>query len=844
MRSLTLFLLSLVFTISSCVSTQQTQQKSQQEKDTATESKWAPAEGPLKTRWTKDVDPQNPLPEYPRPQMKRSDWKNLNGLWQYAMGAESKEPPFNTELGQQILVPFAIESSLSGVQKRTDSLYYRHTFEIPGNWEGQRVLLHFGAVDWKSTVYVNGTEVGIHKGGYDAFSFDITDELKEGNNELIVEVYDPSDDGNQPRGKQVKNPRGIWYTPVTGIWQTVWLEPVPDRYISDLRLTPDVDNEELDIRVDGEGSAAGTVRAIGYAGDKEIGRSRGKIGEAFSLPVPDPKLWNTENPYLYDLKVQLLSNGRVVDEVDSYFGMRKIEIKKDEEGQAKIFLNDKFVYQLGPLDQGYWPDGLYTAPTDEALRYDLEMTKKLGFNMNRKHVKVEPARWYYWADKLGVLVWQDMVTGSNATPESKKQFQHELEEMVTQFHNHPSIVNWVIFNEGWGQFDTERITKAIEELDKSRIITDASGWQHSGEGDIIDIHRYPGPAAIKPTSDRAAVVGEFGGIGYLINGHIWGGGGWGYQGIIRRPETYIDRYEESINRLRWMSEKYGMSGGVYTQLTDLETELNGILTYDRHFAKAAVLQFASVNKGITPYIHPTDGNFMENIEVEIMNWADNTKIRYTLDGSEPDNKSRLYDGPIILSESDTIRARSFRNGKPIGYANSRSFTKVEGKEPAQQSVDKLTQGLSYKYYESPAEDAPTYRKHWPLRGQLRGSKQVLEPTEEGAVENFVLSPKQQDKLFAFEYAGYIDIPEDGVYTFHIAADDDAKMYIGDKQIFDRLGQSPTTAYDRERIALKKGLHKIELRYFQGYGPFELNVTFEGPGIEKQQIPDKFLYRSN
>lgn len=848
MRSLFFFLISALLVISSCGPTQQAQNQKngvESDQDIISENEWSPVENPLMTRWAKDVDPKNPLPEYPRPQMKRSEWKNLNGLWQYTMGEESENPPFNEQLDGQILVPFAVESSLSGVKERTDSLWYRHTFEIPEDWQEERVLLHFGAVDWESTVYVNGTEVGNHKGGYDSFSYDITDNLKKGQeNEIIVKVFDPTDDGDQPRGKQVKEPQGIWYTPVTGIWQTVWLEPVPDNHISDLRLTPDVDNEELDILVEGEGTGTQTVRVMGLSDGKEIGSAEGSTGEEFSLSVPDPKLWIPDNPHLYDLEVQLISNGEVVDKVESYFGMRKIEIKKDEDGNDKIFLNDEFVFQLGPLDQGYWPDGLYTAPTDEALRYDLEITKRMGFNMNRKHVKIEPDRWYYWADKLGVLIWQDMVTGSNTTPESREQYEHELKEMVNQFYNHPSIVNWVIFNEGWGQFDTERITNEIEELDDSRLITDASGWQHHEVGDIIDIHRYPGPAAIEPKEDRAAVGGEFGGVGYVINNHTWGGDGWGYQDIIQKPEAYIDRYEELIHQLRWMGEEYGMSGGVYTQITDLETELNGMLTYDREVAKAAPQQFASVNKGITPYIHPADGNFIEEVEVEIMNWADDAEIRYTLDGSDPDTTSKLYQGSFTLNESDTVKARSFRQNVPVGYAHSESFKKVDGREPDLENSNDLSQGLAYKYYESPSEDEPTYRKHWPLRNQLGGDNQVLDPVSEGTTENFDLSSREQDELFAFEFNGYIEIPEDGVYTFHIAADDDSKMYIGGEQIFDRLGQSPDTAYDSERVALKAGLHEIELRYFQAYGPFELKVSMEGPNMDKQLIDNEHLYYAN
>lgn len=843
MRYLILLWLSFAIALAGCSSTQSLEKpNSSQNNSNKQNQQWSPVKGQLMTRWAKDVDPDNVLPKYPRPQMKRETWKNLNGLWQLSYDGQRSKPPFDTELEEQILVPFAIESALSGIKKRADSLWYRHTFRVPDNWDGQRVLLHFGAVDWKSTVYVNGNKLGIHKGGYDSFSYDISEHLvKDGQNELIVEVFDPSDDGNQPRGKQVKNPRGIWYTPVTGIWQTVWLEPVPEAYVSNVKLTPDVDNKQLKVRVDADHASSETVKIIGYDGKNKIGSTSGKVGEVLALSIPEPKLWSPDHPFLYDLEVQLLNNGVVVDTVDSYFGMRKIEVKKDKNGVAKIFLNNKPSYQLGPLDQGYWPDGLYTAPTDEALRYDLEMTKRLGFNMNRKHVKVEPARWYYWADRLGVLVWQDMVTGSNATPKSRDQFEHELKEMVTQFHNHPSIVNWIVFNEGWGQYDTKRVTKNVEELDSSRLITDASGWQHHKMGDIIDVHRYPGPAALKPASDRAAVVGEFGGVGYVINNHTWGGDGWGYQDIIRKPEAFMDRYKELLLQLHWMSEEYGMSGGVYTQLTDLETELNGMLTYDREIAKAAAQEFASVNKGFTPYIRSKD-KFMDEAKVSIHNFTEEeSEIRYTTDGSDPDTSSTLYEEPFILQNSSNIRARTFINGKPVGYGNSKTISKVKPKEPAFTHAENLSEGLKYRYYETPSKDAPKYRRHWPLRNEIGGNKQVIKPASTGTNSGFNLSPIEQEKLFALEYEGYIEVPKDGVYTFHIEADDDAKIYIGGEQIFDRLGQSPATTYDAESVVLKKGLHKIELRYFQAYGPKELKVYIEGGGLEKQQIPSGSLF---
>lgn len=810
------------------------------------ENLWKPVEGDMFTRWMHDVDPEHPLPEYPRPQMERADWKNLNGLWQYKITEEGDELPFGTELDGQILVPFAIESALSGVKKRveTDHMVYRHTFTIPDDWEGQNMLLHFGAVDWEATTYINGEELGTHRGGFDGFSYDITEALKEsGEQEIVVEVFDPVDDGDQPYGKQRKEPGGIYYTPVTGIWQTVWLEPVPEARVSDFNLVPDIDEEILNILVECEGAGSDhTVEAIAYKKGEEIGSVSGKPGEELALLVPSPELWSADNPFLYDLEIKLMEGDETVDHINSYFGMREVSIGKDREGHSRIMLNGEPVFQLGPLDQGYWPDGLYTAPTDVALRHDLEMTKKLGFNMNRKHVKVEPDRWYYWADKLGVLIWQDMVTGDYATPEGKKQFETELKEMVTQFDNHPSIISWIIFNEGWGQFDTERITQEIEQLDPSRIVTDASGWQHHGAGDIVDVHRYPGPAAIKPTGDKAAVVGEFGGVGYVIDGHSWAGEGWGYQNLIERPEVFINRYEDLIHKLYTFYDDFGVSAGVYTQITDLETEINGLITYDREVVKGALKRFQSVNKGITPFIGPEYHKFMESADVHIKNWAPGMEIRYTLDGSEPTMDSNLFTDPIELKKTTTVRARAFKDGDPAGYASEETYEKVEPRKAKNISKNALKEGLKYNYYESSATDRATYKQHWPLRRQMEGGG-AIDAKKSGVVENFALSMSEQDEIFGVDYSGYIYVPESGVYTFYIEADDDAKLFIGDDQIFDRMGQSPATAYDQASIVLEKGYHPVSLNYFQAYGPKNLAVMIKGPGMEKQPIANGQLFHT-
>ena len=556
---------------------------------------WKPAEGPLATQWAKDVSPDKVHPEYPRPQMVRQDWQNLNGLWDYAIVAQDAPQP--EKYDGQILVPFPVQSALSGVMKAADRLWYRRTFEVPAAWKGRRVLLNFGAVDWEATVYVNGKKVGEHRGGYDAFSFDITDALKDGGaQELVVGVFDPTDDGNQPPGKQVKNPKGIWYTAVTGIWQTAWLEPVPEAHIGRLVLTPDVDGKCLRLKVEAAGAGdALTVEAVATDGGKEVGKVAGKAGAELRLSVPDAKLWSPDSPHLYDLRVELLSGGKSVDAVASYFGMRKIAIGKDDQGVTRMLLNGKFVMQVGPLDQGWWPDGLYIAPTDEAFQYDVAITRKLGMNMARKHVKIEPDRWYYWCDKLGLMVWQDMPSGNNKTPESRKQFEVELGRLVEGFRNHPSIIMWVVFNEGWGQHDTERLTAWVKEMDPSRLVNCASGWADKGVGDVHDIHSYPNPKCPPTEEKRAAVLGEFGGLGLGIEGHTWKKEHWGYKGMADRDDLTAG-YERLLQAVYKLRDTAGLSAAVYTQTTDVEVECNGLMTYDR-LVKGDLERIAAANRG-------------------------------------------------------------------------------------------------------------------------------------------------------------------------------------------------------------------------------------------------------
>ncbi len=573
-------------------------------KDPAQTGKYQPAQGQLMTDFAKDVSVKNAHPEYPRPQMVREDWRNLNGLWEYAITAKDASRP--AEYEGKILVPFPIESALSGVMKRVDEnqrLWYRRTFEMPGKWQGQRVLIHFGAVDWDASVIVNDKVIGGHKGGYDGFTFDITDALKPtGPQEIVVSVWDPSSAGPQPRGKQVKNPGGIWYTPTTGIWQTVWIEPVPQAYIAGLKITPDVDNGQVKITVDAKGGQNVAFEASSGKLKSEAGAKANEL----IIKVPNAKLWSPDSPHLYDLKVRMVQGDKAVDEVESYFGMRKIAIGRDEAGVMRILLNNKFVFHMGFLDQGFWPDGLYTAPTDEALRYDIEMTKKLGMNMARKHVKVEPARWYYWCDKLGLLVWQDMPSGdAHVAPnrgeirknqEAAQQFEAELKALIDGRYNHPSIVMWVVFNEGWGQYDTIRLTNWTKQYDPSRLANCASGWNDFPVGDVHDIHSYPGPSAPKILENRSIVLGEFGGLGLAVKEHMWQKENWGYR-VISSPERLTRAYIQLLQKTHDLKTNAGLSAAVYTQTTDVETETNGLMTYDRKVVKPDLEKVAAANRG-------------------------------------------------------------------------------------------------------------------------------------------------------------------------------------------------------------------------------------------------------
>lgn len=553
----------------------------------------------IMTSWADDVDPDNVLPEYPRPQLERDAWLNLNGEWEFQAARDGEALPTGQTLKEKILVPFATEAKLSGINRVEDLMWYKRDFTIPSEWDGQRVKLNFGAVDYLATVYVNGENVGAHKGGYTSFSFDITDYLVAGENELIVHVLDETDMGeDQAVGKQtVKKLGGIWYTSVSGIWQTVWLEPVADAHIEKLDIVTDIHEEtlKLTVPVTGAQAEAYTIEAVVSAGSETVGSATGQPGAELQVAIPDARLWSPDDPFLYDLKVYLKNGEQTVDEVTSYFGMREIKIGKVD-GITRPMLNGEFVFQMGPLDQGFWPDGIYTAPTDEALKFDIEAVKRVNMNTIRKHIKVEPARWYYWADKLGVLVWQDMPSledrqynrGSDISEETKTQWQKEYKEMVDQLRSVTSIIVWTVFNEGWGQYDqggqkTREATAYVESLDSTRLVNSTSGWWDAGAGDLIDMHSYPAPNSPAPSDTRAAVLGEYGGLGLHVPGHEWSPLVFSYQ-LMNSKEQLTSTYINYIERVKEMKAN-GLSAAIYTQITDVEYEINGLLSYDRKVEK-------------------------------------------------------------------------------------------------------------------------------------------------------------------------------------------------------------------------------------------------------------------
>lgn len=568
------------------------------------------------TSWGENLDKENVWNVYPRPIMERPDWQNLNGEWDYAITPLNSTIPHDYD--GKILVPFPVESQLSGVEKRLsekDALWYKRTFTIPSSWRQQKVLLHFGAVDWQADVWVNGIKVGTHTGGYTPFAFDITAALRKGENVLDVRVVDTTDKGYQPRGKQVSNPGGIWYTPVSGIWQTVWLEPVAPIYIKNVRTLPDIDRNILSLDVEKSEQYADIVAEVNvYANGKLVARGSSVNNAAVEVQMPaDVKLWSPASPFLYDVEVIIKRGGKQLDKVDSYAAMRKFSTRRDADGIVRMQLNNKDLFQFGTLDQGWWPDGLYTAPSHEALVYDIDKTKEWGFNMIRKHVKVEPAVWYTHCDRVGMIVWQDMPSGDSCYPWQNRQyfqgsenvrsaaseanFRKEWREIMDYLYSYPSIAVWVPFNEAWGQFKTVEITQWTQNYDPSRLVNSASGGNFFACGDIVDLHNYPAPEMYLYDATRANVLGEYGGIGYVVEGHLWEPNrNWGYiqynssEAVTNEYVKYAEMLFDFIRR--------GFTAAIYTQTTDVEVEVNGIMTYDRKVVKMDEARIKEINNRI------------------------------------------------------------------------------------------------------------------------------------------------------------------------------------------------------------------------------------------------------
>lgn len=567
----------------------------------------------LETTWAGKVDPRHPLPEYPRPQLTRPLWQNLNGQWDFVAQPATDSPiPTSWSGAETAVVPYPIESKLSGIQRHEDHVAYHRTFAVPAAWHvgtgagQQRLILQFGAVDYQSTVYVNGTVVARHTGGYDAFSADITSALKTGANDLVVQVTDTT--GNQARGKQSANPSGIFYTPSSGIWQTVWIEPVPAAHVDSLALTPVLSSrgDSVTVTVNATGTSPGAhvrVQARDASGSL-VGTVAGKPGEALSLRIPYAHRWTPDDPYLYDLTA-VLADGPSLDSVGSYAGIRAIGIKNID-GVNRIVLNGEQTFLLSTLDQGFWPDGIYTAPTGQALAWDIQQTKKLGFNTIRKHIKVEPARWYYDADRSGIMVWQDMPSGSNTTADQRTQWQSELQRLIAQHISTTSIIGWIPFNEGWGQWgipQAAQVAAAIKAQDPSRLVDTRSGLNccdvpgDTNSGDIIDWHQYTGPATPTPDATRAAIDGEHGGFSLTVIGHSWPGGSVNPYGEVQTSKQLTDDYVANTAELVGLARQQ-LSGSVYTQLTDVEGEHNGFYTYDRRVLKMDAARVRAANRAV------------------------------------------------------------------------------------------------------------------------------------------------------------------------------------------------------------------------------------------------------
>jgi len=801
---------------------------------TRQESSWKISDNPLLTEWSLKVDPLKPWPEYPRPDMVRKNWINLNGLWDYAITTKAEKP---VSWEGTILVPFPLESALSGVKRRitdAENLWYRTTFTIPAKWKKNQILLNFEASDWETRVWIDGKEAGIHRGGYDPFSFEISGLLNEcRSHKLLVCVWDPTNNGPYPRGKQVNKPAGIWYTPTTGIWQTVWLEPVDRYHITSFRMVPDIDSCIMSFTVNSS-DTKGSIDIKVSENDKLISEGTVNPGREISLKIKDPVLWTPDHPYLYDVSIELKVDDRITDRITSVAGMRKISLGKTKDGFTRMLLNNEFVFQNGPLDQGFWPDGLYTPPTDEAMVYDLKMTKSMGFNMLRKHVKIENRRFYHWCDKLGILVWQDMPSGDKhvggsmpditKSPESIAQFEFELKRMIETKYNHPSIIMWVLFNEGWGQFETGRMTDLIREYDPTRLVNSASGWADRGTGDVHDIHSYPEPVCPPAGDKRAIVIGEYGGLGFPVKDHLWEASSWGYK-TFNDSLQLLATYESYLDRIYRFVDQNGLSAVVYTQTTDVETETNGLMTYDRKVDKMGAENVKKANTGITPPIlERTVHVFSDEFPVVLTIHDPEAMIYYTLDGSEPDKNSTLYTTPFIIKETCVLKAFAQYGNE---YSRTISYPLIRKEIIPAPFTGKYKKGLKVNIYQGEFRSLPDFS--------------VLTPKKNTVSATVTPGITEMTQNFALSFDGFILIPEDGIYGFFINSYAGSELVLNDTVTLLNEGVHPKSIAG-EYYALGKGYHKLHIGYFQttGRGPI-LRFMIEIPGKPTAEASSEWLY---